>query len=144
MKNNLYLILCVFLILAVLWKIRRELFDYFEEEEEDEYVLGLVKEIRHIDPRVDEACNHIKFYKGRRSLTLNKKYIYICKTDEHDVLYNKNQLVLVLIHEIAHVLNPTIGHGEDFKELLADLLQKAEAKGLYSSSIPHVQNYCNY
>jgi hypothetical protein len=144
MKDKFYLLLCLLLIALVVWKIRYEIIDYFEEEMEDPYVLGLVKEIQGIDPRVQDACKRLKFYKGRRSYTINKQSVYICKADEHNVLYNKNQLMLVLIHEISHAINTTVGHDDSFKEILSDLLQKAEAKGLYNSKIEHVANYCNY
>jgi hypothetical protein len=137
-------IIAFILLIYLLYRISKEIRDNFEEQDEDSYVLSLVQEIRHIDPSVDQIVDQLKFYEGNKSYTINKKYVHLCKNDQDGNLYHKNQLVLVLLHEIAHTLCKDIGHTANFNEILNDLLAKAENHGVYNSNIPHVQNYCEY
>jgi len=140
--SKIFILICIVVIVLVLFKLRKEILDYFEEQEEDQYILSLVQEVKKIDPRVEEVVKRLKFYKGRKSYTINKTNVYICKNDQHDVLYEKNQLMLVLIHEIAHTLCTSVGHTDEFNAILADLLLKAERHGLYDPNKKHVENYC--
>jgi len=128
----------------LIYKIIQEIRDNYEDRNEDQYVLSLVKEIRSIDPAVDKVVDNLKFYAGNRSYTINKKNVYLCKNDENGVLYRKNQLVLVLIHEISHALCDEIGHTDKFNQIFDDLLEKAAKNEVYDPNIPHVSNYCQY
>ena len=146
MKNiqTILIITGLLVIGFLLYKITIEIKDNYENQEEDEYVLGLVNELRHIDPEVDKIVDHLKFYEGRKSYTINKTYVHLCKKDENGELYGKNQLVLVLVHEIAHALCNEVGHTTKFNEIYNNLLAKAEIHGLYNPNIPHVEKYCEY
>ena len=138
-----FIVVAIFTMFLI-YKIVQEIRDNYEDRNEDQYVLSLVKEIRSIDPKVDKVVDNLKFYAGNRSYTINKKNVYLCKNDENGVLYRKNQLVLVLIHEIAHALCDEIGHTEKFNQIFDDLLEKAAKNGVYDPNIPHVSNYCQY
>jgi hypothetical protein len=116
------MVVAVAVIVFLMYKIMKEIRDNYEDREEDPYVLSLVSEIRHIDPRVNKVVDNLKFYAGNRSYTINKKNVYLCKNDENNKLYDKNQLVLVLIHEISHALCDEIGHTDKFNQILDDLL----------------------
>ena len=59
-------------------------------------------------------------------------------------MYAKNQLVLVLLHEIAHALCDEVGHTAKFNRILDDLLVKAAQKGVYNPKIPNIPDYCEY
>lgn len=67
------------------------------------------------------------------SYTINKgDKIVLCLADrETDKLYDYNLLIYVLIHELAHVLNPTYGHDENFKKIFRTLIDNAEDIGIY-------------
>jgi hypothetical protein len=144
------LLISCFLLIFLLYKISQEIRDDFEDKVEDPYVLSLISELRHIDPSVNNIVDKLKFYEGNKSYTINKTYVHLCKYDKNGMLYNKNQLVLVLLHEVAHALCDEVGHTDKFQSILDDLLIKAEKhrdkKGnkLYDPNIPHVQDYCNY
>lgn len=86
----------------------------------------------------------IVLYEGNRSYTINKKKVYICLKDRNGEYYDRNMLVYVICHEYAHILNKEIGHGTEFQEIFAQLLQKASALGLYDPSIPPVKDYCGH
>jgi len=45
--------------------------------------------------------------------------------------YDDNTLAYVALHEAAHTLVSSIGHGWDFEETFAELLKKAERGGYY-------------
>lgn len=88
---------------------------------------------------------NLKFYQGRKSYTINKRKVYLClydpKTGEP---YPLNMLMYVAIHELAHVFCDEIGHTTKFHQIFNNLLYRAEAKGVYDSSIPLISNYCGH
>ena len=141
--KNLIIVICIFVIIYLLYKIRN--IDTFEQSDEDLYTKYLAKQLKYLDPRVEKVFEKLSFHDGQnRSYTLNKQSIHLCKVDENGELYEKNQLMLVLIHEIAHVLCTNIGHTDEFNEIFEDLLEKATKQGLYDPNIKPVDNYCQY
>lgn len=140
---NFFTFLGIFLLLFVFYRLLIEIQDNYENKNEDPFVLQLVQKIRHIDPRVDEIIDHLRFFEGDKSYTLDKKYVFICKKDKKtNEQYHQNQLILVLIHEISHALCDEVGHTPKFDMIFEDLLAKATQQGLYNESIPNVENYC--
>jgi len=140
----LSVILGVILLVLLICKILYEIRDNYENQIEDDDVLALVEQIRHVDPKVNEIVDRLKFFEGRKSYTINKTYVHICKKDKHGKIYARNQLVLVLLHEISHALCDEIGHTDKFNRILDDLLEKASRKGIYDPSIPNIPDYCVY
>jgi hypothetical protein len=76
--------------------------------------------------------------------TINKEHIHIClrSRDARQQLYEINDLLYVVIHELAHMANydtdgePIIGHGHEFQSIFKYLLRQAMKIGVY--------NYHNY
>jgi len=132
----------LFILLAC--KILYEIQDNYENQMEDDDVLALVEQVRNVDPSVNKIVDRLKFFEGRKSYTINKTYVHICKKDKNGKLYARNQLVLVLLHEIAHALCDEVGHTDKFNRILDDLLEKAAKKGVYDPSIPNIPDYCEY
>lgn len=68
------------------------------------------------------------------SYTVNKgEKIVLCLADrENDNLYSYNLLMYVLIHELAHILNTTYGHDDNFKKTFRFILEKAIELNLYT------------
>lgn len=133
----------IILIVYIFYLFINEVRDNYENQIQDDYVLSLIKEIRSIDPDVDNIVDHLRFFEGDKSYTIDKKYVFICKKDKktHEQ-YHRNQLVLVLIHEISHALCDEIGHTEKFESIFENLLEKASNKGVYNPNIPSVEDYC--
>jgi hypothetical protein len=130
-------------MLFLFYKIIMEVRDNYENQQEDEYVLSLVQDISRIHPKVAQVVEELKFFKGDKSYTLDKKYVYICKNDKKTgELYHRNQLILVLLHEISHALCDEVGHTEKFETIFDELLEYATKAGVYNPNIPSVQNYC--
>jgi len=136
--------LAIFLFILLSYQIISEVGENYEDKPEDDYVLFLVEKVKDVHPAVTKVIPKLKFFEGKRSYTINKTYVHICKKDEKGKLYHENQLMLVLLHEIAHTICDEVGHTDKFQKILDELLLAAEKKGLYNPKIPHVPNYCEY
>jgi Zn-dependent peptidase ImmA (M78 family) len=78
-----------------------------------------------------------------QSYTINKKIIHLCTKDPRNgKTYDKNTLMFVVLHELAHVLCPDVGHTDTFSRINNALLQHAVKYGFYDPSKPFVENYC--
>lgn len=142
-STNILSIVGLAVMMYVFYKIMMEVRENYENQNEDQYVRDLVTQIRQIDPRVDEVVDHLRFFEGDKSYTLDKKYVFLCKRDKKTgEQYHNNQLVLVLIHEISHALCDEVGHTPKFDMIFEDLLAKASKAGVYDDRIPHVEGYC--
>jgi hypothetical protein len=135
----------VILFILLLSKITIEIKDNYEDKEQDPYILELINELSVI-PSVKDIIHRsgLKFFDGRKSYTINKKYIFICIYDKDGKKYPKNQLVLVLLHEIAHAICDEVGHTKKFHQILDDLLEVAHQKKLYDPTITPIIGYCTY
>jgi hypothetical protein len=87
--------------------------------------------------------NNIRFFRGEKSYTINKKQVYICLKDEKGEYYDDNTLYYVVCHEISHVICDEIGHTEKFYRIFNELLSKMEEDGIYDYKIPIKHDYCS-
>jgi len=82
------------------------------------------------------------------SYSVNKgEKIHLClrqREGSNESLVDENIMVFVALHEMAHTITPTIGHGPDFWNNFAWLLKQAEAKGIYhfQDFKAHPVSYC--
>lgn len=80
------------------------------------------------------------------SYTVNKgEKLVICLADrETDELYSYNLLMYVLLHELAHIINTTYGHDENFKKIFKIITQRAVDLNLYTYEDykKSPKNYC--
>jgi len=67
------------------------------------------------------------------SYSVNKgEKISIClRTKTNNTFEDKNTVMFVVIHELAHVMTKSVGHGKDFWENMNYLLHEAEKIGIY-------------
>ena len=67
------------------------------------------------------------------SYTINKgeKLIFCLRSKESNKIHDINLLMYVVIHEMAHIANPTYGHNALFKKIFAFLVNRAIEMGLY-------------
>jgi hypothetical protein len=98
--------------------------------------------VQVVDPRL---INQLQFRAGDKSYTINKREIFLCLRDpQNGQEYPLNMLMYVALHEVAHAMCDEIGHTDKFYRIFNTLLQSAEAKGVYDSTIPLMYNYCGY
>ena len=92
-----------------------------------------------------KILNEITLSKGKKSYTINKQNIYMCLKDQQNEYYDKNMLLHVIIHEIAHILTvDEIGHTPKFNKILDALLEKATEMNIYNPNIPLIRDYCTF
>ncbi len=143
-QKHISILLGILLLCLLTCKIFYEIRDNYENQVEDEDILALVELVKNVDPSINNIADRLKFFEGRKSYTINKTYVHICKKDKNGQMYARNQLVLVLLHEIAHALCDEVGHTRKFNRILDDLLYKASQKGIYDPSVPNIPDYCEY
>lgn len=112
--------------------------DHYRQK--DPMLSELKNDLRKVFPDID----NVSLYEGDKSYTINKHKIYLCLKDAKGKYYNKNMLIFVLLHELAHVRCDEIGHTKKFHNIFEDMLKEAEINGLYNPSIPVIQDYCEY
>ena len=121
----------------ILTELKHDLIPVFDKKQNT--YTGNLSKLNDID-----IWNEISLYSGDKSYTINKEQVFLCLKDENGEYYNKNMLLYVLLHELAHVINNEVGHGAKFNEINNELLALATEKGVYNPSIPVIQNYCMY
>lgn len=94
--------------------------------------------------KVHPAFKDLELYKGEKSYTINKQKVFICTKDQNNEYYDDNMLIYVLLHEMAHVLNDTIGHTEEFFKKFDELKSKAIKLKIYNPNLPIDPNYCEF
>ena len=143
-KQYINLFFGIILIALLSYEIITEIGENYEDKPQHELVLQIVEKLKIAHPEIERIVPQLRFFEGRKSYTINKKYVFICLKDKNGEIYQHNQLVLVILHEIAHALCDEIGHTQKFQNILDELLKSAEQYGLYRSDIPHIPDYCEY
>jgi WLM domain len=130
-KMQITLLFAVFLIIIIL----TELYD-----REDSRIIGkLSYDAERVVPGITKRCTILS---GESTYTLNKQKIYILlRNPDTSEYYDYNTLLYALLHEIAHVLSPDIGHTKTFLRIFSDLLNKASSLGIYKAGKVDM-NYC--
>jgi hypothetical protein len=89
-----------------------------------------------------KVLNNLTLLEDSQSFTINKRVIHLCTKDDAGKFYDTNSLIYVVLHELAHVLCPEIGHTFSFLKINEALLNHAERRGVYNPKKPFVNNYC--
>jgi hypothetical protein len=82
------------------------------------------------------------------SYSVNKgESVHLClrqREKEDETLVQENIIMFVAIHEMAHMLTKSIGHGEDFWNNFGWILKEAESINLYQTQDfkAHPVKYC--
>jgi hypothetical protein len=91
-----------------------------------------------------DILNNLIMVEDNESYTINKKVIHLCTKDPRNGrYYDKNTLMFVVLHELAHVLCSDVGHTDSFSVINQALLDHAVKCGFYDPSKPFVKNYCS-
>jgi hypothetical protein len=82
------------------------------------------------------------------SFSINKgEAVHFClrqRENGDESLVDENVVMFVAIHEMGHIITPTVGHGPDFWNNFAWLLEQAETLGVYrpQNFASHPVAYC--
>ena len=104
----------------------------------------MITELHRVMAEVHPKANEITLKPGKKSFTINKKDVTLCLKDPQNEYYNKNMLVYVAIHELAHTVCKSVGHTDEFWKINDKLLRKAEEKGFYDPKIKVVKSYLEH
>jgi len=85
----------------------------------------MLLELHAILSKIHPKANDVTIDKGKKSYTVNKKDITLCLTDQDGEYYNKNMLVYVAVHELAHAVCDEVGHTPKFWDIYDKLLDRA-------------------
>ena len=127
--------LILFLVLLALILVLTSSSEFFTTED------PMIPELHAILSKIHPVANQVNIRKGDKSFTTNKTDITLCLKDQDGEYYNKNMLVYVAVHELAHTICKSVGHTNEFYTINDKLLNKAEKLGYYNPSIPIVKDY---
>lgn len=128
------LIILFIIVFMSAWYINAKYETYLENEPT---VTRLKNRLSPVFPEL----KYVKIMKGDSSYTINKQKIYLC-TEANGEVYDDNMLTYVMLHELAHTMCPSIGHGKQFGDIFNTLLRRAERHKLFDPRKPRVENYC--
>lgn len=156
-----YVIVCGVLLGILMLKLNDELNKGYSTPKPNKYSKSILEEIykdlvvlfHHYKPGKFlgplAPLNNINILKNlvmvedNESYTINKKIIHLCtKEPRSGKYYDKNTLMFVVLHELAHVICDDIGHTDNFSIINNALLNHAIKCGFYDPSKPFVENYC--
>ncbi len=128
--------LVLLLFAIILWMVNSQIQETLSQSD------PLLEHLRNVLEPLHPCVKNLKLYSDTKSYTINKDKIYLCLRDQNGDYYPMNQLVYVLIHEIAHRVNSVdVGHTDEFYRIFDELLQKATSMGIYSPKIPIIADY---
>jgi hypothetical protein len=130
-----FIFICSFLF--ILFTINRIYEKYVED---DPMLIDIKNTLLPVFPDI----NKVILLKGKKSYTINKKKIHLCLFDENGKYYDKNMLIYVTLHELAHVRCDEVGHTDKFHRIFKEILDEATQKNVYDPKKPIIKNYCNY
>jgi len=136
MSSMLMMMVIIGLCLMFLWRSIVSVKEWYDSLD------PMIPEIHRRLVKVHDHAKKVKILRGSKSYTLNKEKIYMCLYDENNDYYHINMLTYVAVHELAHCLCDEIGHTDKFFKIFHELLDIAEAEGVYDPNIPPVDNYC--
>uniref|UniRef100_A0A6C0KU52 WLM domain-containing protein n=1 Tax=viral metagenome TaxID=1070528 RepID=A0A6C0KU52_9ZZZZ len=137
MKLFLFSLLFFLSIVFVLLTANR-IYEKFVED--DPMLIDIRKTLEPVFPDI----NTVILLKGKKSYTINKKKIHLCLFDKDGKYYDKNMLIYVTLHELAHVRCDEVGHTDKFHTIFSDILDTAAKNGIYDPKKPIIKNYCEY
>jgi hypothetical protein len=122
---------------SIIEEIYKDLVVLFHYRKPGKFV-GPLEPLNNID-----ILKNLVMVEDNESYTINKKIIHLCtKEPRSGKYYDKNTLMFVVLHELAHVICDDIGHTDNFSIINKALLNHAINHGFYNPSKPFIENYC--
>ena len=106
----------------------------------------MIESIREDLVKLHPKARELTYSASDKSFTEDKKDMYLCLKDENNKYYDRNFLLYVAIHELAHAISKSYDdnhNGREFNENFDMLLDKASRMGIYDPTQEMPENYCN-
>jgi hypothetical protein len=103
----------------------------------------LLDEVRDNFSKINPKYTEIPLIEGDSAYTENKAAITLCLKDpKTNTYYDMNTIMYVALHELAHMVTSSTGHGKEFKKNFANLLRTGAQLGFYNPKKPMPSTYC--
>lgn len=103
----------------------------------------ILDRVRENFGKIDKAYEKIPLREGDSAYTENKEVITLCLKDpQTQKYYDMNTIMYVALHELAHVLCDSQGHGDEFKKKFSKILRHAAKIGIYDPRVSMSPTYC--
>lgn len=153
-KKSIYVIIIILLIIVLMWIYLRfdppyNQYEFIRQQKVDETVQWLYRCVNDICYN----CNMSPIYEIKENFQISytdkittphniKGTIYLVIWNEtYGRVFNHNTLIYAVLHEIAHILSPSIHHEPPFDSIETILLNKAVELAYYDPNIPIESNY---
>jgi hypothetical protein len=136
MKNGVLVVLIFSVaLIATAWGISSR--SYFSTKH------PLLDQVRANFAKINPKYAEIPLRDGDSAYTENKEVITLCLINpDTKQPYDINVLMYVALHELAHVISKSQGHGDEFKNNFSLLLRKGAELGIYDPKKPIPMTYC--
>lgn len=103
----------------------------------------MLDEVRQNFSKIKPEYAKIPLREGDSAYTENKAVITLCLKDPHTgQFYDMNVIMYVALHELAHMISKSQGHGSEFRTNFANLLRDGAKLGIYDPRKPIPLDYC--
>jgi len=154
MEIYIYMVIIVIIIIILVWIYERVNRGYNEEEMiRKQKVKETIKWLYKCVNDICYSCDMAPVYEIKESFQITysekninrnniKGMIYVVIwNDKYSRVFNRNTLIYAVLHEIAHILSPSIQHKDPFDAIEKVLLNKAIELSYYDPNIPMEENY---
>ena len=154
MEIYIYMMIIVIIIIILVWIYGR--FDRGYNEEERIRRQKVKETIKWLYKCVNEICYNCDMepvYEIKESfqITYSEKNInkhnikgtiyLVIWNDKYSRVFSRNTLIYAVLHEIAHILSPSINHKDPFDAIEKVLLNKAIELSYYDPKVQMEENY---
>ena len=108
-----------------------KLCDYLKEERKDDEAVRRL--IRNFRPYSISESSPKSIYTSY-SVNKGQEIVFCLRSKETNKIHDMNLLMYVALHELAHVMSKTTGHGEEFRRNFSFLIDNAVKLGLYKDT----------
>ena len=103
----------------------------------------ILTKVRENFAKINPDYSKIPLREGDSAFTENKEVITLCLKDpDTGKYYDMNTIMYVALHELAHVLCETQGHGDEFKKKFSKVLRYAAKLKIYDPRQQMSSTYC--
>jgi hypothetical protein len=111
---------------------------------DDAHLQAIMERLRKdLSAEAQTRLQHIHVYPSQKcTYTIDKGRVFVRVRDDHGALLPECVVRHVLLHELAHTLNPTQGHDEGFRYWLRWLSQRGQVSSC-GDRVPPNYNTCH-
>ena len=106
------IIICILIFISYLMYLFYKSSEVMYIDDDHEVFKEIKNRIAKINPEL--AKIPIKF--SNRTFIIDKSVIYLCIHKEDGTVHDTDTVMYAYVHELAHALSKSVGHGDEFKK----------------------------